>query len=247
MVSVRVHAPVVVFSVLCCTVTADVQHQGPLLFTSCGLELCRWRASGLEKQLMGKKRVFWEARDAGDCDATLRQYQAHLKGTDTAGAVIFCVVGGKLSEGINFGDELARCVVVMGLPYPDLSDPELNERLMHADRRATACGGGTREGAGKGALGAAGREMYSNMCMQAVNQCVGRAIRHADDFSAVLLVDVRYTGAQGNRTAGTSSHSVIGKLPGWLTRRCTSSPESFGKAVQALGQFYASMRVSAAS
>ena len=204
---------------------------------------------------MGKKQVFWEARDAGDCEATLRQYQAVLKGSATAGAVIFCVVGGKLSEGINFGDELARCVVVMGLPYPDLSDPELNERLMHADRRAVACGaaagssetGGARAGSGMGALGAAGREMYSNMCMQAVNQCVGRAIRHAGDFSAVLLVDVRYTGAQGDRAPGTSSHGVVGKLPAWLTRRWTDAPHSFGKAVQALGQFYSSMRASSAS
>lgn len=214
---------------------------------------------------MGKKQVFWEARDSADCDSSLKQYQAHLRSSPTAGAVIFCVVGGKLSEGINFGDELARCVVVMGLPYPDLSDPELNERLMHADRRATTCvrstggsagvsasapvatsggGGGVR---GMATLGAAGREMYSNMCMQAVNQCVGRAIRHAGDYAAVLLVDVRYTGSQGAAGGGTSSHCVVGKLPSWLTRRWTDSPDKFGKAVQALGQFYASMRASAAS
>jgi chromosome transmission fidelity protein 1 len=215
------------------------------------MKCCRWRETGLEKQLMQKKRVFWEARDASDCDTALKLYQAHLRSSAVSGAVIFCVVGGKLSEGINFGDELARCVVVMGLPYPDLSDPELKERLMHADRRAGTCisaGSGSSSNGGQiPAMGPAGREMYSNMCMQAVNQCVGRAIRHAGDYSAVLLVDARYTGSQPAGGAGRNSQSVVGKLPSWLTRRWTDCPDSFGKAVHALGSFYASMRSSAAT
>lgn len=36
-----------------------------------------------------------------------------------------------------------------------------------------------------------GREYYSNLCMKAVNQCVGRVIRHRADWAAVLLVDTR--------------------------------------------------------
>jgi chromosome transmission fidelity protein 1 len=35
------------------------------------------------------------------------------------------------------------------------------------------------------------RVYYEALCMKAVNQCVGRVIRHAGDYAAVVLLDVR--------------------------------------------------------
>lgn len=40
--------------------------------------------------------------------------------------------------------------------------------------------------------GRAGREYYGSICMRAVNQSIGRSIRHAGDYASILLVDERY-------------------------------------------------------
>ena len=90
----------------------------------------------------------------------------------TAGALLFAVIGAKLSEGLNFADDLARSVVIIGMPYANLGSAELKERMSYVKRleeRRVREGKQVRE---KGAKDAAA-ELYENMCMNAVNQSIG--------------------------------------------------------------------------
>ena len=50
------------------------------------------------------------------------------------------VAGGKMSEGINFSDDLGRCVVVVGLPYPNARSPELVEKMNFLDANVVCMG-----------------------------------------------------------------------------------------------------------
>lgn len=67
--------------------------------------------------------------------------------------------------------------------------------------------------------------------MKAVNQCVGRVIRHKDDYAAVILADPRYlVGAKGRRP--------LDKLPGWIRQSTIEEPLEFGALMGRLHRFF---------
>ncbi|KAL2645440.1 hypothetical protein R1flu_013027 [Riccia fluitans] len=188
-----------------------------------------WQSAGTLSAIEVKKTVFREPRDAAAVEEVLREYrdcieESSKQGKKKTGALLLCVVGGKMSEGINFSDGMGRCVVMVGLPYPSPTDPELVERMKYVDLLAAADPHGPRAGGRQQS-----REYYENLCMKAVNQSIGRAIRHIKDYAAILLVDARYA----SETSGPSS-----KLPGWIVQRLVKVTGSFGEAHRHLHQFF---------
>lgn len=159
-------------------------------------------------ELQSIKKVFIEPRDAKDMEKVWAAYSASA--LSAKGAILFSVVGGKLSEGINFSDALARCVAVVGMPYPNAKDPLLQEKMKYAEKFQP--GGG--------------RAFYTALCMRAVNQSIGRAIRHRNDYATVLLIDCRY-----------SNDNIVAELPGWI-RRSMSCCSNFDMVEQTLETFY---------
>lgn len=151
------------------------------------------------------KPLFTEPSDAADVPRVLAAYAA--QSAQSPGALLLSVCGGKLSEGINFGDRLGRCVVVVGLPYPDANGPEMQQRLSFAAQR------GARQA------------VYDGACFTAVNQCVGRVLRHANDYAAIVLLDGRYAAA-------------VDKLPRWVVGGALPSV-TCGEVVGRLKRFFA--------
>ena len=195
-----------------------------------------WESKGYVEKIEKRKKILREPRNSGDTEAVLDTFAAHINNnyartgtassTDTCnadvnanpsniaqaprctGALLLSVVGGKLSEGINFSDGLGRCVMVAGLPFANAADPRLREKIKYISSLpavpALEGQGGAEPSVGK----KAGQEYYQNMCMKAVNQCIGRAIRHVGDYAAIILIDHRY-----------QTDSVRSKIAGWIRER----------------------------
>ncbi|KAF1985456.1 ATP-dependent RNA helicase-like protein chl1 [Aulographum hederae CBS 113979] len=118
------------------------------------------------------------------------------------GALLLAVIGGTLSEGINFSDSLGRGVAVVGMPFPNPHSAEWKAKIKFiTEKAASSADGVSVQQAGKDAA----REYYENVCMRAVNQAIGRAIRHRGDYAAILLLDRRYAGER-----------IRAKLPQWI-------------------------------
>uniref|UniRef100_UPI00398E4C92 ATP-dependent DNA helicase DDX11 n=1 Tax=Pristiophorus japonicus TaxID=55135 RepID=UPI00398E4C92 len=183
-----------------------------------------WEKTGLVAQLEAKKKIFQEPKKAGQVEQVLSEYSRciqHSSGSPglVTGALLFSVVGGKMSEGINFSDDLGRCVVMVGMPFPNTNSPELQEKMAYLDRIMKKTDGKSP-----------GKVLVENICMKAVNQSIGRVIRHREDYATIVLLDHRYT-----------RPSILSKLPTWIRGR-TQTEATFGPALGAIGKFFSSRK-----
>ncbi|POI30821.1 hypothetical protein CIB84_005428, partial [Bambusicola thoracicus] len=171
-----------------------------------------WEKTGLLTRLAAKKKIFQEPKKANQVEQVLAEYAKCIKrcsqaGGQMTGALLLSVVGGKMSEGINFSDDLGRCVIMVGMPYPNIKSPELQEKMTWLDKTMP-----------RSASQAPSRALIENLCMKAVNQSIGRAIRHQKDFASILLLDHRY-----------ARPAILNKLPQWIRERIQVKP-AFGSA-----------------
>ncbi|XP_033095737.1 ATP-dependent DNA helicase DDX11-like [Anneissia japonica] len=185
-----------------------------------------WEKSGVITRLQNRKHIFREPRKASQVDQVLDQYSSCIEKAcsegntlSVNGAILFCVVGGKMSEGINFSNDLGRCILMVGLPFANIKSPELKEKMDYLDATMPAINGRRP-----------GQVHYENLCMKAVNQSIGRAIRHKGDYATILLVDYRY-----------ARQSIQSKLPGWIVQRLQTA-NRFGPAFSATSKFFVDKR-----
>lgn len=189
-------------------------------------------------RLVTRKALFQETKGCSS-DEVLENYTQAVMGERSSatqtGALLLSVVGGKMSEGINFSDRLGRCVFVIGLPYPNIASPEWKAKIEYIETTTVAMltsqGVPVTEAATRAKQSA--RDFYENACMRAVNQSIGRAIRHRGDYAAIVLVDRRY---------GTAR--IRTKLPGWIQAGLVqdSHEKGLGGLMGSLGGFFRSKK-----
>ena len=161
---------------------------------------------------------------AGDDGGGVENRVARHRG----GAAFFAVCRGKVSEGIDFPDKAGRAVILTGIPYAPKADAKVRLKRSFLDEKKAAS---ERESntidarAGRDRV-LSGEAWYSQSAMRAVNQALGRVIRHRHDHGAVILLDERF-GYGDTRN----------QLSVWL-RPAIQSFDAFGPAAAQLSRFF---------
>lgn len=150
----------------------------------------RWKETKYWEQLNQIKPIYIETRGSNEeFDRAVAQYRAKCA-AGPQGAMFFAVFRGKLSEGIDFKDEYCRAVCIVGIPFPSFFDLKVSLKKAHQDavrKRAPPSLMGTD------LLPLSGSEWYNQQAYRAINQSLGRVIRHRFDYGAIILLDQRFT------------------------------------------------------
>lgn len=178
----------------------------------------RMQRIGKYKELLQLKEVVIEPRSgpAEDFERTIKHYYKTISeckksptGTtsvstrqNVTGAIFFAVYRGKVSEGLDFADENARAVINVSIPYPAFKDPRVTLKKEYNDRNTKS-----------GSL-LPGSLWYETQAFRAMNQALGRCIRHRNDWGAVIFLDQRLTSARN-----------IQKLSKWVRPNVKTFPK----------------------
>ncbi|CAO1391915.1 unnamed protein product [Diamesa serratosioi] len=178
-----------------------------------------WQASGVWSDIVRIKPIFVEPRTKEEFLTTIDGYYQQVNDLTGKGAIFMAVCRGKVSEGLDFTDNNGRAVIITGLPYPPLLDPRVVLKKKYLDTNRT------KE---NGLL--SGNDWYSLEATRAVNQAIGRVIRHKDDYGAILLCDSRFHGQQQKTS-----------LSSWIQthlRQTNVQDNNFGLVIRDLSQFF---------
>ncbi|AFZ81629.1 DNA repair helicase, putative [Theileria equi strain WA] len=159
-----------------------------------------WKQLGLYSKMEMFKSIFIESRSSelnsaenyqelskldssyGLTQAQIMEYKSHI--TSGKGSIFIGICRGKIAEGIDFSDDYCRGVFVCGIPYPNRYDDNTALKMDYLRRN-----GNCETESAKNDLA---YDWYTTQAIRAINQAIGRSIRHINDYGAVLLADYRY-------------------------------------------------------
>ncbi|OQS04912.1 hypothetical protein THRCLA_02895 [Thraustotheca clavata] len=161
------------------------------------------------------KVIHVEPKNRIEFATVVSDYHNAIK-TNPQGAIFMAVCRGKVSEGIDFSNENGRAVVITGLPFAPIKDPKIVLKKEFLDQAVVS----------SGEMKLSGNQWYVQQAARAVNQAIGRVIRHRHDYGAIILLDERFGYAQQR-----------GTLSKWLQSYCRNY-NGYGEAHGSLVRFF---------
>ncbi|XP_068589744.1 regulator of telomere elongation helicase 1 isoform X2 [Cebidichthys violaceus] len=177
-----------------------------------------WRTNGHADRIENVKPMFVEPKGKGTFNEVIDGYYNKVNDPTSKGGTFFAVCRGKASEGLDFADTFGRGVIITGLPFPPKMDPRVILKMQFLDEMSRKKTPGLKY--------LSGQEWYKQQAFRAVNQAIGRVIRHKEDYGAILLCDQRF-----------KSSGARAQLPSWV-RPYVRLYESFGNVIRDVSQFF---------
>uniref|UniRef100_A0A8C7MH67 Regulator of telomere elongation helicase 1 n=1 Tax=Oncorhynchus kisutch TaxID=8019 RepID=A0A8C7MH67_ONCKI len=177
-----------------------------------------WRANGHADRIENIKPMFVEPRGKGTFTEIIDGYYDKVNDSKSKGGSFFAVCRGKASEGLDFADTYGRGVIITGLPFPPRMDPRVILKMQYLDEMCRKKTPGVQY--------LSGQNWYRQQASRAVNQAIGRVIRHRDDYGAIFLCDHRF-----------KSTDARAQLPSWI-RPYVRTYDNFGNVVRDVAQFF---------
>lgn len=200
-----------------------------------------WTDQGLIERIKAFKSVFVEPRNSFELGSILDSYMECIKKGDssssqddgqcrnnrtkggsltdfflkskrlsTSGSLLIAVCRGKVSEGINFSDNACRGVIIAGLPFPSIADSRVCLKKQYMDESNMD-----------------GRQWYNQQAIRAVNQAIGRVVRHRNDYGAIILADKRF-----------NQHNIYTRLSKWIRTNTRHLPQLDSKQLDNISNFF---------
>ncbi|XP_072269760.1 regulator of telomere elongation helicase 1 [Pyxicephalus adspersus] len=177
-----------------------------------------WKENGLSSRIDDVKPMFVEPRGKGSFNEIMDAYYEKIQAPNGTGASFLAVCRGKASEGLDFADCNGRGVIITGLPFPPRMDPRVVLKMQFLDEM--------RRNEGPAGKYLSGQDWYRQQASRAVNQAIGRVIRHRQDYGAIFLCDHRFTNSDARN-----------QLPSWV-RPYLRVYDNFGHIIRDVSQFF---------
>ncbi|CAH8337055.1 unnamed protein product [Eruca vesicaria subsp. sativa] len=173
------------------------------------------------ERICSLKKPVIEPKDSSLFPAAMQDFSEILQDKSISGAVFFAVCRGKVSEGLDFADSAGRAVVITGLPYARVTDPKVKLKRAFLDEQSRLANVKFPR-----STPLSGSMWYSQEAARAVNQAIGRVIRHRHDYGAVIFCDERFE--------ETSQKS---KISGWI-RPYVKCYSGYEEVISDLARFF---------
>ncbi|KAJ1679456.1 hypothetical protein EV182_002015 [Spiromyces aspiralis] len=187
----------------------------------------RWKQCGIYNRIAARKHIYIEPQHGpkANFELTLKGYCMKLDqpppedlSSTRDGCIMFAVYRGKVSEGIDFSDKYCRAVVNIGIPFPAYKDVKVKAKREYNDKRCTE---GTLDNA------ISGGQWYEIQAYRAINQALGRCLRHKNDWGAIIFLESRF-----------EMQNKVSQLSKWVRQHVRQFP-LFEDALSSLSSYFA--------